>query len=106
MFRWRLYYEDGSTFDDRDGAPTSSPEWGVVAVVQPGTDGRDVLAGTGDVYVYRTDLDLWHEVGASGLLDHLAHYARWIGCVRPGRWMPRDDEFFALIDRARNEAGI
>ena len=106
MFKWRLHYEDGSTFSDTDGAPHDSPPWGVVAVSQPAAypQGEKALVGNGDVYLYREDLGYWHEVGDSGLVDHLSHYGHLITCIRPGRWMPRRDEFFALWERVRDEA--
>ena len=31
--RWRVYYDDGSTFDSSQGSPADSPGWGVVACI-------------------------------------------------------------------------
>lgn len=109
MFRWRLYYEDGTTFSDADGQPHESPPWGVVAIGQPGAverGGQPYMVGNGDWYLYRADLGYWHEVGDRGFDDHMAHFAHLIACVRKGRWMPREDEFKQLIKRVREEAGF
>jgi len=106
MFRWRLYYDDGSTFSDTDGEPHESPVWGCVAVSQPHVESTadKALVGNGDFYLYRSDLGFWYEVGDSGLVDQLSHFGHLISCVRAGRWMPRRDEFLALWDRLREEA--
>ena len=102
MGAWRLYYDDGSSFGETDGAPHESPPWGAIAVARPGR----ILAGVNcDFFVYREDLEAWLEVGSSGLVDHLAHFANLITCVRPGRWVP-DDEFKDLVRRIRKDWGV
>lgn len=105
MFKWRLYYDDGSTFSDGDGAPHDSPPWGVVAVSQPDApNGSRELLGNGDYYLYRKDIGLWHEVATDGLPDHLAHFGHLMSCVRPGRWMPNRVEWVKIVERMRAEA--
>ena len=102
-FKWRLYYEDGSTFSDTDGQTWESPEWGIIGASQK--KGNPALVGqNGDVLLYRADLGVWHLIGWSGVQDHLSHYAHLIECFRMTRWMPQDDEFFALWDRVREES--
>jgi hypothetical protein len=103
MFKWRLYYADGSTFSDTDGAPHDSPPWGVVVVSQPGaTDNVDRVLMNGDRFMYRTDLDRWHEVGRDGLDDHLSHFGHLVGCYRVGRWIPDRQAFKAIVARAQS----
>lgn len=105
MATWRMYYEDGSTFSDTDGAPHESPEWGTVVI----RDGDEVLFGANaDYFLFRSDLGRWHQVGETevegsvsvGLIDHLTHYGHLITCVRPARWTAMNDTYKALYARA------
>ena len=34
MIDWRIYYEDGSTFDSSQGAPEDAPAFGVICIVE------------------------------------------------------------------------
>lgn len=114
-FRWRIYYDDGTTFDDNDGKPQDSPPWGAVVVAQPKAKGQArVLVGrNADYFLYNTKLRRFHQVGETeqeagvsiGLVDHLAHFAHQISCVRPTRWMADDQAFKAIWKRAIEEAG-
>ena len=89
MFKWRLYYEDGSTFSDTDGPPHASPVWGVVAVSQPGFD-PPVMVNS-DWLMYRADSGRWAECGADGFTDHAPHFGHLIGCWRKTRWIDTAD---------------
>ena len=100
-FKWRIYYDDGTTFSNTDGPPHESPVWGAVGVSQP--EFNIQLVGNGDHYIWRTDLQRWHEVGDSVLVDHITHFGHLIGCVRCGRWMPRNEDFKAMWKRLRED---
>jgi len=88
---WRIYYEDGSTFSSEDGAPETSPPWGVVAIGQR-TEKKyqDALYSGSSWYVYRTDHGFWMELDETGYLDCMAHHAKDVSAVRPGRYIRRD----------------
>lgn len=102
--RWCIYYEDGSTYSDTDGPPHESPPWGAVVLSQPNAPiGSKELLGNGDYYLYRGDLELWHEVGTDGLPDHLAHFGHLITCIRPGRWMPNREDWLKIVGRMRSD---
>lgn len=105
-FKWRLYYEDGTTFSSTEGKPQDSPPWGVVGVSQPGKEYESLLIGTGDFYIYRKDLKAWHELGDTGLMDHLAFHAHLIDCVRPGRWMAKRGDFKEVVKTMREDAEV
>lgn len=105
--QWRLYNEDGSVFDDLDGHSYESPVWGTIGVIQPSQKGRTatgLVGKNGDYLLYRSDLGVWHLVGASGLDLHLARYAHLIECIRPTFWMPLDSEFEKLWAKMRDDA--
>jgi hypothetical protein len=85
---WRLYYEDGSTFDDMDGKPWDSPRWGMVAVAQPGTTKFKDRLINGPVFLYREDWGCWMETADPE--DLLSEYCPVITAYRKGRYMRRD----------------
>jgi len=63
LFKWRLYLEDGSSFDSNDGDAQDSPVFPrTVIVAQPGVRERtgfsDIIVGV-SYYTRRTDLDCW-----------------------------------------------
>ena len=105
MFRWRLYYEDGSTFSDTDGEPWESPAWGCVALAQSALDGSDKIMVNADYCFWRVDLQRWTQCGTDGLDDHICHEAHLIGCVRKTRWVPTLD-FREVWKRARRDCGL
>lgn len=47
MVKWRIYFDDGSTWSDQDGEWTAAPQQGVVCVVvaNPEDDSRWVVSG-------------------------------------------------------------
>jgi len=116
-FRWRIYYEDGSTFSNTDGAPHESPPWGVVVIAQRHTKPKqdEVLYGANaDYFLYRKDMKCWHQAGeiesegavSVGLIDQLAHFGHLIMCVRPARWTADNANFKALYARAVEDVGV
>jgi hypothetical protein len=104
---WRIYYDDGSTFDSDQGTPEEAPGRGVQGIAQ--TDewvGRQFIEGT-DYYLYRyPDKDLiysklkqpehngqWIGVDLYGVIDHLIG----LGKIKAGEWNPI--ETLLLIDQ-------
>ena len=63
---WRIYYDDGSTFD---GAPESAPALGVLAVVQPDPDHGRVVLSRWDYYCFHGGE--WYGHDSFGLFDCL-----------------------------------
>ena len=71
MIRWRVYYDDGGTFDSSKGAPEDTPAFGVQCVVeQDDTVGRTILTGF-DWYYYHVESGKWWGSDIHGLLDKL-----------------------------------
>jgi hypothetical protein len=84
VYRWKLWYEDGSTFSSDQGEPNDSPVSGLLAVGQPGVDYKDVVWNE-NFYIYRRDHGYWSGHDVFGLVDQVTHFAPVIGCVRAGR---------------------
>lgn len=68
---WRIYYDDGSTFDSTMGTPVEAPGLGVQAIVQPDERVGRVLLTRFDWYYWRVDLGEWWASDLFGLLDQL-----------------------------------
>ena len=83
MLNWRIYYGDGTTYDETDGPAEEAPAWGTVAVVtRNSNDPREIVSvqGTGfDYFVYDKNNDWW---GADfiGLIDRLADRSAKVVC--------------------------
>jgi len=100
MVKWRVYYDDGHTFDDRQGKACDAPGVGVICVVQrdPGT-GRAILTGY-DYYVCLGDD--WLGVDLFGLLDYVLNHLERIRGVIAGRAV-MNDIYAAVMRRALDD---
>jgi hypothetical protein len=85
MTRWRIYYDDGTTWSDANGPPEAAPGYGVLAITQ---EQEDQVLCSQDFYLYREDYGCWIEVHVEGLLDHLITAAHHIRAVKAGRTVP------------------
>jgi len=70
--RWIIWYEDGTSFTDEDGAPESTPGWGVQAISQVSEDTGRYNECDADHYVWDLEHSIWLGVDHSGLLHYLA----------------------------------
>ena len=73
---WRIYYADGSTFDDSQGAADDAPPFGVVCIVQADPDtGRSIMHGWDWYYFNDTEgrAPLWWGADTLGIHDRLLH---------------------------------
>ena len=84
--KWRIYYDDSSTFDSTMGAPHEAPGLGVQVIVQRHEDvGRELLTRF-DWYYWRADLQRWWASDHFGLLDQLTNdRTNSVRAVRAGR---------------------
>lgn len=86
MLAWRIYYDDGATFDSSQGTPQEAPGLGVQVIVQPDPDVGRVVLTRFDWYYYRFDLEQWWASDYFGLLDQLtSDRAGVVGAVKAGR---------------------
>ncbi len=70
--KWRVYYDDGSTFDSTQGNPDNAPPWGVICINQISVEhGRNIAAYL-DYYVYDPE-DGWIGIKWDGVIDRLAN---------------------------------
>jgi hypothetical protein len=76
--RWRIYYDDGSSFSDADGTLAAAPAWGVQAIV--------------------CEPDVWHAGDFAGLIDFLARR----GLVKFGR-LTSNESYRRALQRAQGD---
>ena len=98
--RWRLYYQDGTTFSNEDGDPQDSPPMGVVALLQPGASPEIMV--NADWLLYRTDFEEWAECGSDGMEDHAVLWGDRISAFRKTLWIRRPD-FEEIWARMRSD---
>ena len=100
---WRLYYADGSTYDESDGPAHDSPCVGLVCIAQPcaGDDWYRVLTN-GDFYLYRADRGYWTGHDWTGTIAELVEDAHNITAVRQGKYVTTP-LFESLWARARED---
>lgn len=89
MIAWRIYYDDGSSFDSTMGSPEDAPSYGILTIVYPDKDvGRIVMSGW-DWYFYHDEEKNWWGADVHGLLDQLCHNLP-VRAVKQGRNAPND----------------
>jgi hypothetical protein len=101
--RWRIYYGDGSTYDDSNGAAWDAPAVNVQAVVVADRDNGWYICRADDHYWYREGDDSWYSGDRFGLFDYLTQpgrkrvlFGRSIGNI----------EYRQILDRAMNDPDI
>lgn len=100
---WRIYYGDGSHFDNLNGPPERAPARNVQVIVQrdllagPEEIGRRILAGF-DYYWFDTEAGGWAGGDLFGLFDYLLRSTR----VKFGRTID-DRAFKGVKERALDD---
>lgn len=97
LIQWRIYYGDGSTFDDQNGALDAAPGLGVIAVLHQAPCWS--LWYDKDWYWFRDGE--WFGGDLTGLLDHLIYY-RELTLVFMGRVI-RDLDYRHILENAKQE---
>lgn len=105
MLKWRIYYDNGTTFDSTQGGPGDAPAWGALMIVQlDPTVGRHIMwHPEKGFFVWCKEHGEWDIKDFTGLLDFLANFP---GCVvRMGRGVP-NDRFQAIYRSAVDDPGF
>lgn len=69
--QWKIWYDDGNTFDSDQGKPEDAPGRGVVVIATPDEMvGQHLMQGW-DWYYYVEDEKQWWGSDKDGMLDHL-----------------------------------
>lgn len=109
--KWRIYYGDGTTFDNNMGSPHDAPAYNVqcVVTIDPGMHNEDIIKDTGKLvihnwqyYLYRCDIGWFGCFTDFDLLDHFVAYAPLITAVTKARTIPHKD-YVDIFRRALND---
>lgn len=99
---WRIYYGDGTTFDDSMGSPFEAPSINVQVIVGYDRDNGRQMLHFWDWYYYRNDdIGEWWGADIHGLLDQLLHDKKGeIIAVKQGRTLG-NNAYQEIVKRAQ-----
>jgi hypothetical protein len=89
MLRWRIYYGDGSTFDNLQGSADEAPPFDVQFVVQLCDQNRWKEQLDQSDYFVMTENGVWVGCDITGVLDRLINRIPFSGFL-VGRWIEHD----------------
>lgn len=69
--RWRIYYDDGSTFDDLMGGPRDAPPEGFICAIGYDERGQRYIMHGWDFYQWDRESAQWWGMDRIGLHDRL-----------------------------------
>lgn len=82
---WRIYYDDGSTFDSLMGSPSEAPAMGFIVAVGYQQDGKTRYLMQGwDHYRWDRDINQWWGMDLFGVFDRL-RFNKEIYAYKEGR---------------------
>lgn len=86
--KWRVYYDDGSTYDNEDGPPEEAQKQGVICTVARDERVGRTITTQYDFYWWNYEEEEWWGSDKFGLWDYLTRPGEKI--VLFGRSVPRD----------------
>jgi len=103
---WKIYYGDGTTFDNTQGSPQEAPAENVQIIATYEDGAGRILLHLWDWYFYIDYKDgkksEWYGADIHGLLDHLLTYQDQVKAVKQGRSI-RNAVFNDLLKKAIND---
>ena len=103
MIRFRIYYDDGSTYDGNGSLDSAinAPTVGAQVIVYESANSRGrSLVHSKDYYYFKDGL--WNGCDWGGLFDYLTQMG-FAKVLLFGRTMMRNDDFYAIQARATRE---
>lgn len=94
---WRIYYDDDSTFDWKDGEPHEAPALGFICCVAYDRDGNRYVMNGWDHYCYDLESGQWWGMDLCGLFDRLIRNK--VYAYKQGRTVT-SVKFREIMDRA------
>lgn len=86
---WKIYYGDGSSFDERQGSPLAAPAFGVICIVFPDDLVGRIILHRHDWYYWLASEGRWSGGDIHGLLDRLLNNLE-VAAVKQGRSVSND----------------
>jgi len=94
--KWRIYYADGTVFDDKWGRWEDAPTDGVVCVVRKDEENGSVIMHGVDHYLYPPGHD------EPIMTDDLGPQLRALRWIKFGLWVPRET-YHEVMGRALHD---
>ena len=100
---WRIYYDDGTIRDYKEGLPVTADEHlGIMVVLQRRTtDGRLHTIYGAEYYLF--DGEVWVPIGLNGLEDWVMNLLSKVKCVIKGRAI-NNGIFREIYEQAKKDA--
>ena len=97
---WIVFYDDGTTFSNKDGTPCQAPPAGVIVLLQTDADGKNVLYTQRDYYCWEwRDKNEWVICDQAGYDDYRYNHTGEYKSTLFGRWTTNEN-----YERIWNEA--
>ena len=100
MSKWRIYYDDGSTYDWRAGGPAAAPPEGFVCAVGYDETGARYIMHGWDFYCWDIESGQWWGMDRMGLHDRLRRNV--VYAYKEGRTVTKS-RFQELMQRAHTD---
>ena len=97
---WRIYYDDGSTFDSNQGSPEDAPSTGFIVAVGFDETGKRYLMHGWDHYCYDQKSNQWWGCDLMGVFDRLRRNVMY--AYKEGRTVTKT-EWNVLTERAHKD---
>ena len=101
MQDWRIYYDDGSTFDSWQGAPQDAPAYGFICAVGYDESGQRYIMHGWDHYCWDAESQQWWGMDLFGLIDRLT--LNRVSAYKLGRTVTKQ-AFQRIMARAASDA--
>jgi hypothetical protein len=106
--KWRIYYDDDTTFDNSQGEPWEAPGRGIICVVQIDPSplmhsvNTQILQGH-PFYWYHRGWGYWLHSDRDGFIDQLTNDRKNEVCaIKMGRWVDFH-HYREIVDKARSD---
>lgn len=97
---WRIYYDDGSTFDSSQGEPHEAPSTGFICAVGYDESGARYIMHGWDHYCWSIESSQWWGMDHMGVFDRLRR--NLVYAYKEGRTVTKAD-FQAAMQRAHTD---
>lgn len=97
---WRIYYDDGSTFDSTQGEPYEAPSTGFIVSVGYDENGDRYLMHGWDHYCYDKKSRQWWGMDLMGVFDRLRRNVLY--AYKEGRTVTKS-EWDAIMEQAHRD---
>ena len=103
MITWRIYYMDGTTFDNTQGDVYDAPYDGVICIVCLNEKNNRRTLNAFDVYYYVKSQDSWLGSQHGFAIWRLAKHSRNYVAPKIGETHPDDSTYEAIMKKAHED---